>query len=87
MGTRGKGIWILDISDIEYSFDATDVICSQMQYLCLEFAQGDDPRQKGEPLLNFTVEGVIDRYDLSPAPDNLVGCGIFPACNGKVNYI
>ena len=74
-----------NIPDIEFSLDATSASCSEMQYLCVEFAKGDDP-QRLEPRVSFTVEGVLGDVDESPAPKKLIGCTPIDSCAGKVFY-
>ena len=54
-----------------------------MQYLCVEFAKGDDP-QRREPRVPFNVEGVVGDLDESPAPQNLIGCTPIDSCEGKL---
>ena len=54
-----------------------------MQYLCVEFAEGDDP-QRREPRVPFTIEGVVGDLDESPAPQNLIGCTPIDSCKGKL---
>ena len=56
-----------------------------MQFLCVEFGKADDPDPL-YPQLPFTVEGVTDDFDLTPNPENLIGCSPFPSCYRK-NYV
>ena len=72
-----------NIPGIEFSLDATSATCSEMQYLCVEFAKGDDP-QRLEPRVPFTVKGVEGDLDESPAPKNLIGCTPIDSCRGKL---
>ena len=72
-----------NIPGVEYSLDATSATCDEMQYLCVEFAEGDDP-QRWESRVPFTVEGVVGDLDESPAPQKLIGCTPFDSCKGKL---
>ena len=74
-----------NIPDIEFSLDATSASCSEMQYLCVEFAKEDDP-QRLEPRISFTVEGVVGATDDSKAPEKLIGCTPIDSCQGKQLY-
>ena len=58
-------------------------MCSEMQYVCVEFAKGDSP-QLEDPRLPFTVEGVVDRDDTSYAPENARDCSAIETCRGNV---
>ena len=71
----------MSIPDIEYSFDAADITCGYMQYLCVELSKGDDPRplHSEQP---FVVEGVVSEEDFQVVPRNLRGCSEAPPCIG-----
>ena len=74
-----------NIPGIEFSLDATSASCIEMQYLCVEFAKGDDP-QRLEPRVPFTVEGVVGELDDSKVPEKLIGCTPIDSCQGKLLY-
>ena len=79
------GPFNFQIRDVEYALDATGATCPDMEFLCLEFSKGDDPDPL-YPQLPFTVVGVVDGMDETPAPENLIGCTPFPKCEGTMNF-
>ena len=71
------------IPDIEYSLNATGSTCSQMQYLCVEFAKGDNP-QVEKPQLPFQVAVVRSEDDARyVAETSKRGCTQFLTCKGS----
>ena len=83
------GSYEFNIPDIEYSLDASGATCRDMRFLCVEFAQGDDPDLEVEdPRLPFTVRGVVSEDDASPAPEieKMRGCSPISACKSNMIY-
>ncbi|XP_072044610.1 uncharacterized protein [Amphiura filiformis] len=68
--------------DIEYALDGTNVTCTQMTHLCMEFGKGDAPVLL-HPQLPFDVEGVESEIDDSLNPHHLIGCSPFANCKAR----
>ena len=66
---------------VGYDIDPTGALCSEMQFICVEFTKGDSP-QLEDPRLPFIVEGVAGINDTSPAPENARDCRAIGTCRG-----
>ena len=71
---------------VHLKVNATGALCSEMQFICVEFAKGDSP-QLEDSRLPFIVEGVVGRDDTSPAPENTRKCRAIGTCRGDKNTI
>ena len=78
------GSFVIIMQGLRYSLNASNVNCSQINQLCAQFTKGHDPILRN-PKLPFEVEGVVDEFNNSSAPGNLVGCTPFRKCQGKIH--